>query len=259
MTDVALLEHEVRDHLNKEAPRRMAVLDPVRLVLVNFDGEEEVEVVNNPEKPEEGSRRVALTRELWIERGDFMEDPPRKFFRLGPDRHVRLRGGYIVKCVGFDKDADGRVSEIRCEYLPGTIGEKPPEGVKCKAAIHWVSAAHGREAEVRLYDRLFTVEDPDGADGGFTAVLNPDSLELTTAMIEPSLAGVDPEWRCQFERIGYFVADRIDHLPGRAAGVQPDHRPARLLGREEVGSVATAGVRGRARLIFRPTAARNGA
>ncbi len=214
VTDVALLEHEVRNWLNREAPRRMAVLDPVKLVLVNYEGEEEVEVVNNPEKPEEGSRGVVLTRELWIERDDFMEDPPRKFFRLGPDRHVRLRGGYIVKCVGFDKDPDGRVREVRCEYLPGTIGEKPPEGVKCKAAIHWVSASHGSEAEVRLYDRLFTAEDPDSAEDGFVSVLNPDSLEVVRAWVEPSLAGVEPEWRCQFERIGYFVADRRDHVAG---------------------------------------------
>jgi len=214
VTDVALLEFEVRDWLNREAPRRMAVLDPVKLVLVNFEGEEEVEVVNNPEKPEEGSRRIALTRELWIERDDFMEDPPKKFFRLGPGRYVRLRGGYIIQCVGYEKDADGRVTEVRCEYLPGTIGAKPPEGVKCKAAIHWVSAEHGREAEVRLYDRLFTAEDPDGAEGGFVSVLNPDSLAVVSARVEPSLAEVEPEWRCQFERIGYFVADRRDHVPG---------------------------------------------
>ncbi len=215
-TDVALLEFEIRDFLNKEAPRRMAVLDPVKVVLENYEEGrcEEMEVVNNPEKPEEGSRKVKLTRELWIERDDFMEDPPRKFFRLGPDRHVRLRGGYIVKCVGFEKDADGRVTEIRCEYLPDTVGKDAPEGVKCKAAIHWVSAEFGREAEVRLYDRLFTEEDPDGADGGFVSVLNPDSKRTVTARIEPSLAEVGPEWRCQFERLGYFVADRREHVPG---------------------------------------------
>ncbi len=215
-TDVALLEFEIRDFLNKEAPRRMAVLDPVKLVLVNYEEgrNEEMEVVNNPEKPEEGSRKVKLGRELWIEREDFMEDPPKKFFRLGPERYVRLRGGYIIKCVGFEKDADGRVTEIRCEYLPDTVGKDAPEGVTCKAAIHWVSAEFGREAEVRLYDRLFTEEDPDGADGGFVSVLNPGSKQTVTAWVEPSLAEVDPEWRCQFERIGYFVADRRDHVPG---------------------------------------------
>jgi glutaminyl-tRNA synthetase len=216
VTDVALLEFEMRDFLNRRAPRRMAVLDPVKLVLVNYeeDRSEMVEVVNNPEDPEAGTREVELGRELWIERDDFMEDPPRKFFRLGPDRYVRLRGGYIVKCVGYDKDAGGRVTEIRAEYLPGTIGEAPPEGVKCKAAIHWVSVAHGREAEVRIYDRLFTAENPDAVEGGAVAALNSESLKTAAARIEPSLAAVDPEYSCQFERLGYFVADRRDHRPG---------------------------------------------
>ncbi|MCH7225543.1 glutamine--tRNA ligase/YqeY domain fusion protein [Haloferula sp. A504] len=215
-TDVALLEFEIRDFLNREAQRRMAVLDPVKVVLENYEEgrSEEVDVVNNPEKPEEGSRKVKLGRELWIERDDFMEDPPRKFFRLGPDRHVRLRGGYIIKCVGFEKGEDGEITEIRCEYLPDTVGRDAPEGVQCKAAIHWVSAEFGAEAEVRLYDRLFTEEDPDGAEGGFVSVLNPESKQTVMARVEPSLAGVEPEWRCQFERLGYFVADRRDHVPG---------------------------------------------
>jgi glutaminyl-tRNA synthetase len=215
-TDVALLEYEVRDHLNKIAPRRMAVLDPVKLVLTNWpEGhEEDVEVVNNPENPEEGKRSIALTREVWIERDDFMEDPPKKFFRLGPDRCVRLRGGYIVRCTGFEKAADGSVSEIRAEFLPGTMGADTPEGVVCKAAIHWVSAKHGVEAEVRLYDRLFTTENPDDAEGGFLSVINPDSLKRVAAKVEPSLASVEPGFRCQFERTGYFVADAKDHVPG---------------------------------------------
>ena len=215
-TDVALLEHEVRGHLNEIAPRRMAVLDPLKLVITNFDEgrREEVAVPNHPGKPEMGERNVTLTRELWIERGDFMEDPPRKFFRLGPERYVRLRGGYIVKCTGFEKDADGTVTEVHCEYLPDTIGSSPPEGVKCKAAIHWVSAADGREAEVRLYDRLFSVEDPDGAEDGFSSVLNPDSLKVVSAWVEPALADAGPEWVCQFERVGYFVTDRRDHVAG---------------------------------------------
>jgi glutaminyl-tRNA synthetase len=215
-TDVALLEYEVRDHLNKIAPRRMAVLDPVKLVLTNWpEGhEEEVEVVNNPENPEEGKRAIALTREVWIERDDFMEDPPKKFFRLGPDRCVRLRGGYIVRCTGFEKAADGSVSEIRAEFLPGTMGADTPEGVVCKAAIHWVSAKHGADAEVRLYDRLFTTENPDDAEGGFLSVINPDSLKTVAAKVEPSLASVEPGFRCQFERTGYFVADAKDHVPG---------------------------------------------
>ncbi len=216
ITDVALLEFEVRDHLNKTAPRRMAVLDPVKLVIENWpEGTgEDIELVNNPEDPAAGTRHVALTREVWIERDDFMEDSPKKFYRLGPDRHVRLRGAHIVKCTGWEKDADGRVTEIRCEYLPGTKGSDAPEGVQCRAAIHWVSAEHGVEAEVRLYDRLFTAEDPDAAEGGFVSVLNSGSLKTVRAWVEPSLAGVEPEWSCQFERLGYFVADRRDHVPG---------------------------------------------
>jgi glutaminyl-tRNA synthetase len=215
-TDIALLEHEVRGYLNEVAPRRMAVLDPLKLVITNYeeDRSEDVPVPNHPGKPEMGERNVVLTRELWIEREDFMEDPPNKFFRLGPDRYVRLRGGYIVKCTGFEKDADGNVSEVHCEYLPGTIGSDAPEGVKCKAAIHWVSAKEGREAEVRLYDRLFTVPDPDGVEDGFVSVLNPDSLQTVTAWVEPMLAGAEPESVCQFERVGYFVADRRDHAVG---------------------------------------------
>ncbi|MEM1084155.1 MAG: glutamine--tRNA ligase/YqeY domain fusion protein [Verrucomicrobiota bacterium] len=215
-TDIALLEHEVRGYLNEVAARRMAVLDPLKLVITNFaeDQADEVPIPNHPGKEEMGERQVTLTRELWIERSDFMEDPPKKFFRLGPERHVRLRGGYIVKCTGFEKGADGEVTEVHCEYLPGTIGSNPPEGVKCKAAIHWVSAEHGREAEVRLYDRLFSVEDPDAAEEGFASVLNPDSLSTVTAQVEPSLAEGDPEEIFQFERTGYFVADRHDHQPG---------------------------------------------
>ncbi|BCU78283.1 glutamine--tRNA ligase/YqeY domain fusion protein [Luteolibacter sp. LG18] len=215
-TDVALLEYEVRDHLNKTAPRRMAVLDPLKLVLANWpDGhEEDVEVVNNPENPEDGTRKIALTREVWIEREDFMEDPPKKFFRLGPERYVRLRGGYIVKCTGYEKAEDGTITEVRAEFLPGTMGADTPEGVVCKAAIHWVSATHGVDAEVRLYDRLFTVEDPDGAEGGFLSVINPDALKVVAAKVEPSAATVEPGFRCQFERTGYFIADAKDHVAG---------------------------------------------
>ena len=215
-TDVALLEFDVRDQLNTTAPRRMAVLDPLKMVVENWpEGEsEEVEIDNHPKDPAMGTRKVKLSREIWIEQDDFMEDPPKKFFRLGPDRYVRLRGGYIVKCTGFDKDADGKITEIRCEYLPGTRGADAPEGVKCKAAIHWVSAEHGVEAEVRLYDRLFTLEDPDSAEGGFVSVINPEALSTVRAFIEPSLAEVEPEWSSQFERLGYFVSDMKDHKPG---------------------------------------------
>jgi glutaminyl-tRNA synthetase len=216
VTDVALLEFEIRDWLNREAPRRMAVLDPVKLVLTNYeeDRSEEVEVPNNPEKPETGTRRVALSRELWIEREDFMEDPPKKFFRLFPGGHVRLRGGYIVRCTGVEKDADGRVETILCEYLPDTIGKDAPEGVVCKAAIHWVSARHGKKAAVRLYDRLFSEPNPDAAEGGFLSVIHPDSLSEVEAWVEPALEEMEAEDFCQFERIGYFVADRRDHCKG---------------------------------------------
>ncbi len=215
-TDVALLEFEVRDHLNKIAPRRMAVLDPVKVVLENWapGTTETVELVNNPENPEEGSRQVPLSGEVWIEREDFMEDPPKKFYRLGPDRHVRLKGGYIIRCTGFDKDADGNVTEIRAVTIPGTLGADTPEGIECRAAIHWVSVEHGADAEIRLYDRLFTAENPDDAEGGFVTVLNPDSLKVITAKVEPSLASVEPGFRCQFERTGYFIADSKNHVPG---------------------------------------------
>jgi glutaminyl-tRNA synthetase len=217
VTDVALLEYEVRDHLNKVAPRRMAVLDPLKLVITNWPEahEETVEVVNNPENPDEGTRRIALTREIWIERDDFMEDPPKKFFRLGPDRHVRLRGGYIVRCTGFTKADDGSISEIQAEFLPGTMGAETPEGVVCKAAIHWVSATHGVDAEVRLYDRLFTAENPDDAEGGFLSVINPASFCPVNAKVEPLLADVPTGFRCQFERTGYFVSDAKNHEAGK--------------------------------------------
>jgi glutaminyl-tRNA synthetase len=216
VTDIAQLEFEIRDHLNTVAPRRMAVLDPVKLVITNLpDGQsEDIELDNHPKDPAMGTRHVALSREVWIEADDFMEVPEKKFYRLGPDRHVRLRGGYIVKCTGFEKDAAGKVVKITCEYLPGTKGADAPEGVECRAAIHWVSAEHGVAAEVRLYDRLFTAEDPDAAEGGFTSVLNPDSLKVIQAWVEPVVAAAAPEDIFQFERIGYFVADRHEHKSG---------------------------------------------
>lgn len=215
-TDVALLEFDVRDHLNKEAPRRMAVLDPVKVVLENFDEEplETATIPNHPQNPEMGERQVPYSDEIWIERDDFMEDPPNKFFRLGPERYVRLRGGHIIQCTSFDKDADGQVSLIHAKILPGTVGQDAPEGVKCKAAIHWVDAKEGKEAVVRVYDRLFNVEDPDGEEGGFLNALNPDSLETLVAKVEPSLYSCDAGFACQFERMGYFIADSKDHKPG---------------------------------------------
>ncbi len=215
-TDVALLEFDVRDLLNREAPRRMAVLDPVKVVLENWDAEplDHVLLANHPQDATMGERAVPIGREVFIEREDFMEDPPKKFFRLGPGRHVRLRGGHIIRCTSFEKDAGGNISLIRAEILPGTVGQDAPEGVQCKAAIHWVDAATAVDAEVRLYDRLFTVENPDDAEGGFVSVLNPDSLQTVTAKVEPALADAAPEQVFQFERIGYFVADQLDHRPG---------------------------------------------
>ncbi len=216
VTDVALLEFDVRDFLNRTAPRRMAVLDPVKVVLENWSADPlaAAEIPNHPQDPEMGVRQVPISEEVWIEREDFMEVPEKKFFRLGPDRHVRLKGGHIIRCTGFEKDAAGEISLIRAEILPGTIGADSPEGVVCKAAIHWADAATAVDAEVRLYDRLFTVQDPDAAEGGFLSVLNPDSLKSVTAKIEPALAAADPGFACQFDRTGYFVADSKDHQPG---------------------------------------------
>ncbi|MEO5916086.1 MAG: glutamine--tRNA ligase/YqeY domain fusion protein [Luteolibacter sp.] len=215
-TDVALLEFDIRDFLNHSAPRRMAVLDPVKVVLENWSAEPltAVEVANHPQNPEMGNRNIPISNEVWIEREDFMEVPEKKFFRLGPDRYVRLKGGHIIRCTGFEKDADGNITLISAEILPNTVGADSPEGVVCKAAIHWVDCVTGLDAEVRIYDRLFTVEDPDGAEGGFLSVINPESLKVLTAKIEPSLATVEPGYSCQFDRTGYFVADVIDHQAG---------------------------------------------
>lgn len=213
ITDIALLEYEVRDHLNHEAPRRMAVLNPLKIILENWQDEPHAQltVPNHPQNAEMGTRQVAVSPEIFIEREDFMEDPPAKFFRLGPDRHVRLKGGHIIRCTGYEKDIEGNVTSVKAVILPGTIGNDAPEGVKCKAAIHWVDAATAKDAEVRLYDRLFTVEDPDSAEGGFLSVLNPSSLKTITAKVETALATCAPGEVFQFDRIGYFVADAKDH------------------------------------------------
>jgi glutaminyl-tRNA synthetase len=215
-TDVALLEFDVRDFLNNSAERRMAVLDPVKVVLENWADEplKHVEVANHPQNPAAGVREISISDEVWIEREDFMEDPPKKFFRLGPDRHVRLKGGHIIRCTGFEKDAAGNVTLIRAVILPGTVGADSPEGVECRAAIHWVDAATGMDAEVRIYDRLFSVEDPDGVEAGFVSVLNPESLKTVAAKVEPALAYAEAGYRCQFERVGYFIADSKEHQPG---------------------------------------------
>jgi glutaminyl-tRNA synthetase len=218
--DVALLEHRIREDLNTRAPRVMGVLRPLRVVIDNFpeDRTEELDAVNNPENPDAGTRKVPFSRVLYIESDDFREDPPDKFFRLAPGREVRLRYAYYVTCVDVVKDdRTGEVVELRCTYDPATRGGSSPDGRKVKGTIHWVSAAHAVEAEVRLYDRLFTAEDPGEAKEGadFESVLNPDSLETVTGYVEPSLAGAEPGSRYQFERLGYFCVDSKDSSPER--------------------------------------------
>jgi glutaminyl-tRNA synthetase len=210
--DIALLEHAVREELNRTSPRFMGVLDPVRLVVENYpdDGEEIFEAVNNPEDPAAGTRPVPFSRELLIERADFLEDPPRKFYRLAPGREVRLRYAFLVTCTGFSKDANGRVQEIRCRLDPGSRGGDAPDGRRVRATLHWVSARHAVPATVRLYDRLFRVEEP-GRDGDFAGDLNPDSMRVIPAQVEPALRNLEPGARIQLERLGYFVADPVDH------------------------------------------------
>ena len=210
--DFKLLEHCVREDLNKRAPRVMGVLRPLRVVIENFpEGrEEELDAVNNPENPAAGTRKVPFTRVLFIERDDFMEDPPKKFFRLAPGREVRLRYAYFITCTDVIKDASGRVVELRCTYDPATRGGDSPDGRKVKATLHWVSAAHAIEAEVRLYDHLFIVEVPDAVAEGddYRSNLNPNSLEvLDDCRIEPSVRSAKPGDRFQFERLGYFCVD----------------------------------------------------
>ena len=214
LTDLSLLEYETRTLLNQTALRRMAVLDPLKIVLTNFakDQEEEMELPNLPDDETAGTRSVILTREVWIEREDFELNPHKKYHRLKPGGAVRLRGSYILSYLDHKTDSEGVVTEVQVEALPGTIGQSAPEGIVCKAAIHWVSAGHGVSAEVRLYDRLFTEENPDKAEGGFMTCLNPDSLQvITDAKTEPLLGAAQAGDRVQFERLGYFAADPQDH------------------------------------------------
>jgi glutaminyl-tRNA synthetase len=219
IVDVAMLEHAVREDLNQDVPRVMGVLRPLRVVIENYpEGQvEEFDAVNNPENPEMGTRKVPFSRVLFVERDDFREDPPKKFFRLAPGREVRLRYAYLVTCTGVVKDErTGEVVELRCTYDPDSAGGSPRDGRKVKATLHWVSAAHALEAEVRLYDRLFLREDPTAGEGGYAAHLNPRSLEvLTGCRVEPSLSGAAPGSRFQFERIGYFCVDSVDGGAGR--------------------------------------------
>ncbi len=212
IVEIEFLEHCIRQDLNIRALRVMAVLNPLKVVIENYpEGQvEELEAVNNPEDPAAGARMIPFSRELYIERDDFMEDPPKKFFRLAPGREVRLRYGYFIKCVDVVKDARGEVVELRCMYDPETRGGYAPDGRKVKATLHWVSAPHALEAEVRLYDHLFTKADPGDTDEGddFIANLNPNSLEvLNGCRVEPSLVGAVPGSRYQFERLGYFCVD----------------------------------------------------
>ena len=217
--EMVVLENAIREHLNRVAPRVMAVLRPLKVVITNYpEGQvEQLTAVNNPEDEAAGTREVPFSRELYIERTDFMEDPPKKFFRLGPGREVRLRYAYFLKCEEVIKDAAGEILELRCTYDPQTKGGKAPDGRKVKGTIHWVSAPHAKAAEVRLYDHLFDKLDPNQVDEGkiWLDNLNPRSLEvLPDAMLEPSLADAAPGERFQFERHGYFCVDTVDGRDG---------------------------------------------
>jgi len=217
--DVALLEYHIRQELNKHSPRVMGVLKPLKVVIENYsEGKtEELDAINNPEDENAGTRKVPFSRELYIEQDDFMEDPPKKFFRLAPGREVRLRYAYFIKCESVVKDPKtGEITELRCTYDPETRGGNAPDGRKVKATMHWVSLTDAIDAEVRLYDRLFNGEDPMDVPEGqdFHANMNPKSLEvLTGCKLEPSLANAKPGERFQFERMGYFCVDTKDSKP----------------------------------------------
>ena len=210
--DVAVLEDCVRQDLNKRSQRVMAVMNPLKVVLINYpeDQVEELDAINNPEDADAGTRKVPFARELYIERDDFREEPPPKFFRLAPGREVRLRSAYFIKCVDVVKDDNGEIVELHCTYDPETRGGDAPDGRKVKATLHWVGAQRAIPAEVRLYDHLFLEPDPDDVEPGqdFTANLNPSSLKVTTCQVEPSVIGAKPGTRYQFERQGYFCVDK---------------------------------------------------
>ncbi|RMF80631.1 MAG: glutamine--tRNA ligase/YqeY domain fusion protein [Chloroflexi bacterium] len=211
VVEIEMLEYHLRQHLNKTSPRVMAVLNPLRVVIENYpdDLTENMEAVNNPEDEAAGTRKVPFSKVLYIERDDFMEDPPKKFYRLAPGREVRLRYAYFITCTDVIKDDDGNIIELRCTYDPETRGGTAPDGRRVKATLHWVSAEHALKAEARLYDRLFTKPNPeDDSEQDFTAFINPDSLEVRDPIyVEPSLADAQPGDRYQFERIGYFAVD----------------------------------------------------
>ncbi|MEW6738490.1 MAG: glutamine--tRNA ligase/YqeY domain fusion protein [Nitrospirota bacterium] len=224
LVDMGLLEYCVREHLNKVAPRVMAVLRPLKVVITNYpdvwpEGQEEyLDAINNPEDPNAGTRKVPFSKVLYIEKDDFMETPPKQFFRLAPGREVRLRYAYFIKCENVVKDENGEIVELHCTYDPATRGGDAPDGRKVKATLHWVSAPHAIEAEVRLYDHLFVKEDPNDVEEGkdFTDYINPKSLEvLKSCKLEPSLKDAKPGDRFQFERLGYFCVDTVDSTPGK--------------------------------------------
>jgi glutaminyl-tRNA synthetase len=218
--DYSVLEDAMRDDLNERAPRRMAVLDPVKLIIDNYpaDKSELCEAPNHPQKPDCGKRQMPFSRELWIEREDFAETPPKGYFRLFPGNRVRLRFGFVVKCTGADKDAAGHVTAVHCEYFPDSKSGTPgADQYKVKGNIHWVCAKSGYPAQVRLYDRLFKVPHPGAGDRNFLDDMNPDAKRTITAYLEPALRDAKPEERFQFERHGYFVADRVDSKPGAPA------------------------------------------
>jgi glutaminyl-tRNA synthetase len=219
IVDIVVLENSIREELNRTAPRILGVLRPLKVVITNYpeDKEEELDAINNPEDPSMGTRKVPFSRVLYIEKDDFMEEPPKKFYRLAPGREVRLRYAYFIKCVDVKKDEKtGEIIELHCTYDPATRGGDAPDGRKVKSTLHWVSAKHAIEAEVRLYEHLFTKRDSSEVEEGadFKSNLNPKSLEaLTNCKLEPSLKEAKPGSRYQFERKGYFCVDTVDSSP----------------------------------------------
>ena len=216
--DVSMLEHAIRDDLNTNAARAMAVLSPLKLVIQNLPADEvqEMTAAAHPNRPELGNRTLPFTREIYIDREDFTEDTTlsrKKFKRLVIGDYVRLRSSYVIKAEEVIKDDNGNIVAVHASYVPGTVGEDPPEGIRPRGVIHWVSASHGKQAELRIYDRLFSHPSPDRGEEDFLSHVNPDSLKVTQAWIEPALVHASPEESFQFEREGYFVADRFDHSP----------------------------------------------
>ena len=250
IVDIGMFEFAIREVLNKSAPRRMAVLQPLKVVIENYpEGRsEQLEAANHPDDPSRGTRRIPFGRELYIERDDFMENPPKKFFRLTPGREVRLRYGYFITYREVIKNAAGEVVELRCSYDPATRGGNAPDGRKIKATLHWVNAAAALPAEVRLYDHLFVPPRPDAA--GFASQLNPDSLRsISGCMLEPAVASDQGDGAVQFERQGYFYRDKA---AAWQTGIQSDGRVARHVGNRSAVTRAASGPRAGSRHVNRP-------